>query len=519
VDPRRITAVYAMHGNEMTWERHLEVVEHLSCWPLDEIVDFHESLIAHLVKGTWIRTSVNRLVRLDNGSTMSRGHNPWAAAADLPGQVDFVTLRDQVERANAVPDDQIAPEVPDGHIGIPLHPWTEIPGCGPSLRSSAARRALIEAVNDWGAPELEMLLRPAAWAYYRSTGEQLPGVLITHNEAKHEATQQSCNWSRRLEVSRGSERVALVQVYLSFTGADILPGATSGLEKLLRTRLRATLRSVGTPIRVGGNVFAASEPDGQLVWRGEEVIPAQPNPLLLAVRKVLSTPQGGGKPASVLPDDEFWALIDELGENHDDWEALTRALSRKAKARIVSFHETLAAKLHALDLPSLFEVTQEEFPMSEDVFLYVRCAVVAAGRAAYELVLSEGVLRQGDWGEGEAEELLSVAPAAFNLRTGEEIDYETAVSYETGSNAAWGGEGKEEIPRLFVGFSVRSADGGREEIRFWQTNDRTVAIARQGTEVSGAVDAATAFGVVDYRRLPPTLALSGIRYAIAVETG
>ncbi|MCU1412370.1 MAG: hypothetical protein JWR04_3077 [Rhodoglobus sp.] len=509
-----------MHGNELTWEGHLAVVERLEKWPVDEIADFHASLLEHLIDGTWTRTSINRVLELDDGSRMNRGPNPWTAAAERAGPDSmFVPLRDQVDRALAIPGSEVVPEIPDGHIGLPLHPWTGVPGPQDSLRPAAVRRAVIAAVNEWRLAELQLVLRAAPWAYYRSTGVQLPGVLLTHDEAKYEATQPSCNWSRLLEVSRGAERVELVQLYLSFTGADINPDATEDLAKALRNMVRATVRVVGEPLRVEGNIWAPGGSDGQLVRRGKDTGSAEPNSLLTDVRVALSTSKGAGKHTAPLPDVEFWALLNTLGDERDDWEALTTALSRKAKATILRFHEALAAKLYALDLPELFAVQDGEFPMSEDVFLYTRCAIVAAGRAAYERVLGERALRQDDWGEGEAEALLSVAPEAFGLRTGEELDHETVVSYETGSNPAWGEETAGDSDSPFAGYSVRSVLDGEEEIRFWRTGDRAVAIARQRSSVPGDVDVDGIFGLIDHATLPTALSRSGVHYIRARSAG
>ena len=70
----------------------------------------------------------------------------------------------------------------------------------------------------------------------------------------------------------------------------------------------------------------------------------------------------------------------------------------------------------------------EPIPLSDDSFLYLRCAVVAAGRPAVDAVLADPAALEGRlWEDGEA--LLYAAGEAAD----EEID--TELSFETGSNS------------------------------------------------------------------------------------
>ncbi|MFF2133709.1 DUF4240 domain-containing protein [Streptomyces olivochromogenes] len=75
--------------------------------------------------------------------------------------------------------------------------------------------------------------------------------------------------------------------------------------------------------------------------------------------------------------------------------------------------------------------------MSGDAFLYTRCAVVAAGRAAFESVIRDPVdfvpYATGDiW----AESLLYAPDHAYERITGEKWDRKTRYSYESYSNIA-----------------------------------------------------------------------------------
>jgi hypothetical protein len=140
--------------------------------------------------------------------------------------------------------------------------------------------------------------------------------------------------------------------------------------------------------------------------------------------------------------DEFWALIGGL--HTADADVLVERLAAMPVAAITGFADRLAEALHALDTPELadqpvWDVEQdpeadEPLSPSDDAFLYTRCAVVASGRETYERVRAEPTALAGRWDLGR-EDLLYVAPRAYEQATGEEWDHESPVSYETGS--AW----------------------------------------------------------------------------------
>lgn len=72
--------------------------------------------------------------------------------------------------------------------------------------------------------------------------------------------------------------------------------------------------------------------------------------------------------------------------------------------------------------------------MGDDLFLYTRCAVVAAGRSTFSRVRADPTAIAGTWYAFDGEHLLTVAPTAYQRITKDEWDYDTTVSYETGSN-------------------------------------------------------------------------------------
>jgi hypothetical protein len=140
------------------------------------------------------------------------------------------------------------------------------------------------------------------------------------------------------------------------------------------------------------------------------------------------------KPKKMLADDDFWRLItllgqptENLGVAKEGYERLVTALSRRNKTDIKRFEEALTYKLYLLDTQSHAERSET----SDDGFLYARCAVVVRGREYYESVRDDPEKMPSD---AEFEDLLSVAPTAYERKTGKEFDYETGCCYETGSN-------------------------------------------------------------------------------------
>lgn len=141
--------------------------------------------------------------------------------------------------------------------------------------------------------------------------------------------------------------------------------------------------------------------------------------------------------------DEFWALIGQCLADGDP-EVLVERLAAMPVEAITGFADRLAEALYGLDTPELADQpvwdadqdpeADKPLPLSDDAFLYVRCAVVATGREAYERVRADPEALAGQW-DLDWEDLLYLAPRAYERATGEEWDQESPVSYETGS--AW----------------------------------------------------------------------------------
>jgi predicted DNA-binding WGR domain protein len=144
-----------------------------------------------------------------------------------------------------------------------------------------------------------------------------------------------------------------------------------------------------------------------------------------------------------MSEDVFWRIIGlfnwkKLGDDEAVTEPAVKALAQMSVDDIRQFENILAAKLHALDTEAHGrEIGEGAYEpgkyFSVDWFLYARCAVVANGRELHESVLADPKQMPKDV---EFEALLSVAPTAYERKTGEEFDHTSIVSYETFSNEA-----------------------------------------------------------------------------------
>ncbi|GAA0501688.1 hypothetical protein Ade02nite_93610 [Paractinoplanes deccanensis] len=143
----------------------------------------------------------------------------------------------------------------------------------------------------------------------------------------------------------------------------------------------------------------------------------------------------------MIDEGEFWRLVKALGPERDDFDRLVERLARRSEADIVGFEDRMAHLLWQLDTPAHCEAAGTP---SDDGFLYVRCAVVAAGRKAYDRVL-RAPAALAEFEDDEAESLLSVAEDAYERKTGLLWEHDSPFDYETGGNAAaWGAEEEDE---------------------------------------------------------------------------
>jgi hypothetical protein len=175
-------------------------------------------------------------------------------------------------------------------------------------------------------------------------------------------------------------------------------------------------------------------------------------------------PASGGDPVAATESNAldpalFWPLIETIppAPQPADFDAVSSALGGCSLDDIVAFHARLTLALYDLDGPENLAWFEENDPsglgfVSDDVFLYARCASVLGGEENWRRAVADRTLA---WGtdapdlEGNAEFLLYVAYYAARAQgvTGE--DYYDAVgaavpiSFESGSNTErWdGGDG------------------------------------------------------------------------------
>ncbi|MGW2204734.1 DUF4240 domain-containing protein [Streptomyces sp. NPDC001774] len=142
---------------------------------------------------------------------------------------------------------------------------------------------------------------------------------------------------------------------------------------------------------------------------------------------------------------DFWDLIATLdgATTQASCERLAEELSRRPVPEIIGFAERHAEALYRLDqekfgtLP-VVDLTARDgspFPQSSDVFLYTRCAVVAAGQAVWESVFFDiDKFSPYTASECDGEWFLYVPDKAYELATGEEWDRSTRYCFESYSN-------------------------------------------------------------------------------------
>jgi Protein of unknown function (DUF4240) len=141
--------------------------------------------------------------------------------------------------------------------------------------------------------------------------------------------------------------------------------------------------------------------------------------------------------------DDFWKLIEHIdrdallmGEGYDDvaLRPLIDALARLDKSELQSFQDLLAQALYDLDGRAYFDASSDAAG-TDDSFLYVRCFVVAMGRDVYQRTLSDPA-QMPNTIERWCEPLLYAARLAWKEQTQEDLDFDTKISFESGSNTS-----------------------------------------------------------------------------------
>lgn len=141
---------------------------------------------------------------------------------------------------------------------------------------------------------------------------------------------------------------------------------------------------------------------------------------------------------NLFSEEDFWQVIEKL-----DWskkkreEILAPAVRHLANMPVVNiylFADRLSEKLYCLDTKmhgNAYLAKENDDYLSVDDFLYVRCAVVAEGKAYFEKVLTNPSEMPN---EISFEPLLYLADRAYEQKTGKSFDYFPAINFETYSN-------------------------------------------------------------------------------------
>ena len=142
---------------------------------------------------------------------------------------------------------------------------------------------------------------------------------------------------------------------------------------------------------------------------------------------------------------EFWHLIDALQGSTEAAavKRLVRALEGLPEPELENFSTRLAKAVYDLDTERHFKqpIKTDEFEpgdVDEDLFVSVRCAVVAAGREAYETVLRDPseLSRRHDWSISSGEMILQAAEEAYQHQSGTPWTFSPSCETETGENGA-----------------------------------------------------------------------------------
>ncbi|WP_139892423.1 MULTISPECIES: DUF4240 domain-containing protein [unclassified Bacillus (in: firmicutes)] len=153
-------------------------------------------------------------------------------------------------------------------------------------------------------------------------------------------------------------------------------------------------------------------------------------------------------PKKMMHDEEFWSIISLLNSNgngrEDILEPAVIALSKMSVKDIKEFEEALSYKLYLLDtrehaknIGEYSYIEDNPINFSVDLFLYIRCAVVAEGQQNFERTLKNPEMMNKN---RTFEPLLSIASYAYATRMKKDFEYTSGCSYETFSNiAGWKG--------------------------------------------------------------------------------
>lgn len=144
----------------------------------------------------------------------------------------------------------------------------------------------------------------------------------------------------------------------------------------------------------------------------------------------------------IFSDADFWQIIDlfDWSKEESD-EIMAPAIKELAAMPVVNiylFADKLSEKLYQLDTRlhgDAYLKNEGDDYLSVDDFLYIRCAVVAEGKAYFDKILENPSEFPAHL---SFEPILNLPDQAYELKTGRTFEYFPTVSYETYSNKkAW----------------------------------------------------------------------------------
>lgn len=156
-----------------------------------------------------------------------------------------------------------------------------------------------------------------------------------------------------------------------------------------------------------------------------------------------------------VPSPEFWRLV-ALGQGRCDADALVPlqlAFDQPSERPARAFARDFARALEALNTPAhAAQLVRDEsepldsplLPMSDDVFLSARCAVIAAGREEWERVVADPAALSGRWRVADGELFLAVVHD-IALDAGEDALDELAASLVQPDDSWLGGGGGHDV--------------------------------------------------------------------------
>ena len=348
------------HPDGVTWETHVAFVERMAEWDVERILDFQESLFAHVVADAWVSTFDVPEVRLGEWMrfpvtllerAIAERKALLEASVGLPPErrAGMAELRErlalelaQLEGMERPAIRRVEPEA--GIVGVPVETASTLSMAKHYIARGGkpSRRRVVAWANDEGLGERSVhhILRAGAWAHRIKTGSAPKGFLPVRDEELHVSGELRRILVRHV-IERGRERIETLWVW-GAPNVEYLRARLPSIRPFTRV-LDAT--AVGKPVLLDlrPDPGARDRGEGELIaeWRS---VTEPPNSLLRDAREVLAG-ERRRRTTAAMADDDFWTLIELLRGDARRADAVVGALTTRPAAEIVGFAEALADKL------------------------------------------------------------------------------------------------------------------------------------------------------------------------------